>query len=47
MKSLNQTINFENFNEFTLTDSEMIFVRGGDGEGHGDVIIPPEPEPEL
>ena len=46
MKSLNQTINFENFNEFTLTDSEMIFVRGGDGEGHGDVT-PPVTDPEL
>jgi len=46
MKSLNQTINFESFEEFTLTDNEMIVVRGGDGAGHGDVT-PPISDPEL
>ena len=51
MKSLNQSINFESFKEFALTDSEMIFVRGGDdppsNPGDRGNVIPPVSDPEL
>jgi hypothetical protein len=32
MKTLNSKLASDIFTEFTLTNEEMIFVRGGDGE---------------
>jgi hypothetical protein len=40
MKTLNLESTRNIFNEFLLSNEEMIYVRGG--EGHGDVL-PPEP----
>ncbi|MCX6327643.1 MAG: hypothetical protein NT144_13485 [Bacteroidia bacterium] len=41
-----KTLNFEStkniFNEFALSNEEMIYVRGGDAEGDP-IILPPEP----
>lgn len=45
MKTFNQE-QFENFSEFLLSDEEMIQVRGGDGDGKGEVV-PPITEPEI
>lgn len=49
MKTLNQEINFETFNEFLLSDAEMINVRGGDGNGDykGQVTPPVTTDPEI
>ena len=37
-------LNFEStkniFNDFTLSNEEMIYVRGGEGDGD---VLPPEP----
>ncbi|HDZ40086.1 MAG TPA: rSAM-modified peptide [Bacteroidetes bacterium] len=46
MKKLNQ-IELEKFNEFTLSDEEMILVRGGDSDGEKGMTIPPVTEPEI
>ena len=40
MKTLNQELTFDNFNEFALTNEEMINVRGGDGDP---IILPSLP----
>ena len=47
MKNLNQVTNFENFTEFTLTDIEMTFVRGGDGDDDKGTVIIPITDPEI
>ena len=39
--------NFENFNDFLLSDEEMILVRGGDGDGDRGMTVPPITEPEI
>lgn len=46
MRTLNQE-NFENFNDFLLSDEEMILVRGGDGDGGKQMNVPPITEPEI
>jgi hypothetical protein len=40
MKTLNFEMNFDIFNEFELSNEEMICVRGGDGDP---IVIPPAP----
>lgn len=40
MKTLNQELTFDSFNEFALTNEEMINVRGGDGDP---IILPSLP----
>ena len=40
MKTLNFELTSDIFNEFALTNEEMIYVRGGDGEP---VPMPPQP----
>lgn len=47
MKTFNQE-KFENFSEFLLSDEEMIYVRGGEGDpvGKGEEV-PPVTEPEI
>lgn len=48
MKNLNQPINFENFNDFLLSDNEMLFVRGGDpGDDDKGTVTPPVSDPEI
>ncbi|HUS86850.1 MAG TPA: hypothetical protein VMW76_06405 [Bacteroidales bacterium] len=48
MKILNQETKFENFNNFLLSDDEMLLVRGGDGEDDGKgTTIPPVTDPEI
>lgn len=37
----------EKFNDFLLSDKEMMFVRGGDGENEKGMNIPPVTEPEI
>ena len=44
MRTLNQE-KFENFNDFLLSDEEMLLVRGGDGEKQ--MTVPPITEPEI
>lgn len=43
-----KTLNFEKtkdiFTDFTLSNEEMIMVRGGDGDGE---ILPPPPKIKL
>ncbi len=46
MRTLNQK-NFENFNDFLLSDEEMILVRGGDGDGGRQMTVPPITEHEI
>jgi hypothetical protein len=41
MKTLNFNLTTDIFNEFALSNEEMIYVRGGDG-GEGEVL-PTEP----
>ncbi len=47
MNNLNQETNFETFNEFLLSNEDMINVRGGDGEEKGQVTPPITVDPEL
>jgi hypothetical protein len=53
MKSLNQETKFDLFNEFLLSNEEMINVRGGDGDGDGNppddkgTTLPPITIPEI
>ena len=44
MKTLNFEKTREIFAEFTLTNEEMIKVRGGEGEGN---LIPPPPPVKI
>lgn len=50
MKTFKQ-YQLEKFNDFLLSDEEMIFVRGGSGDSNGDdgkgETIPPVTEPEI
>ena len=46
MKNLNQETSFENFNQFLLSDNEMISVRGGDDPDKG-TVTPPITDPEI
>ncbi|MDT8401576.1 MAG: hypothetical protein RQ743_07770 [Bacteroidales bacterium] len=46
MKKLNQ-IELEKFIEFSLSDEEMILVRGGNADGEKGMSIPPVTEPEI
>ena len=41
MKTLDQKQTKDIFNEFVLTNAEMIFVRGGEGDP---IKLPPPPE---
>jgi hypothetical protein len=41
MKTLKHELAFDNFNEFALTNEEMINVRGGDGEPIVKPQLPP------
>ena len=47
MKILNQETKFENFNNFLLSDEEMILVRGGDGSDDNGSETPPVTDPEI
>lgn len=49
MKSLNQETKFDLFNEFILSNEEMINVRGGDGDPRDDkgTVTPPVTIPEI
>lgn len=49
MKNLNQETKFENFQNFLLSDNEMLKVRGGDGDPieKGTVIPPVTADPEI
>jgi len=40
MKTLNLELAFDMFNEFTLTNEEMINVRGGEGDP---IVLPTNP----
>jgi len=46
MKSQNQE-KFENFNEFLLSDEEMILVRGSGPDNEKGMNVPPITEPEI
>ena len=41
MKTLNQELTTDIFNEFALSTEEMIYVKGGDG----DPVVKPVPPP--
>ena len=48
MKTLNQESKFDLFNEFLLSNEEMINVRGGDGDPDKGTTVPPiTADPEL
>ena len=46
MKTLNQETKFDIFNDFILSDEEMLLVRGGDGDDKG-TVVPPVTIPEI
>ncbi len=46
MKKLNQD-ELERFNDFLLSDEEMILVRGGNSDGEKGMSLPPVTEPEI
>ena len=49
MKTLNQETQFDNFNEFVLSDTEMNHVYGGGDGDPGDrgTVTPPITQPEI
>lgn len=47
MKTLNQSTKFDLFNEFVLSNEEMINVRGGDADPEKGTVLPPITEPEI